>query len=144
MQIKNSWAWAPNTLYSYVYALFATVIAFFVRYKLHPIMQAQLPVLFFLLSSTLIVYKWGWRPAALSSILGVVLAYYFFIPPFNSFDMPSNFDLLNLLLYVILFSTIIFVIEKLQRERYRAVLISRVSDSRMLLMAKLSKTRHQK
>jgi K+-sensing histidine kinase KdpD len=101
-------------------------------------MQAQLPVLFFIFSTTLIAYRLGWKPAAISSSLGIALAYFFFIPPFNSFDLPSTSDLVNLIVYVILFVTIIFLIERLQRERYQAILIARVSDSRMQIMSKLS------
>jgi hypothetical protein len=48
------------------------------------------------------------------------------------------FDALNLFIYSLLFFTVIYLIEKLQRERFRAVLIARVSDSRMQIMAKLS------
>ena len=138
MQIKNSRAWSPNSPTSYGYALLATAAAFFVRYELHPFMQAQLPVLFFIFSTTLIAYKLGWWPASFSSILGIGLAYFFFIPPFNSFELPSTSDLVNLAVYVILFVTIIFLIERLQRERYQAILIARVSDSRMQIMSKLS------
>ena len=138
MQIKNSRGWAPDSPTTYGYALLATAAAFFVRYELHPLMQAQLPVLFFIFSTTLIAYKLGWRPAAFSSILGMALAYFFFIPPFNSFELPSPGDLVNLAVYVILFVTIIFLIERLQRERYQAILIARVSDSRMQIMSKLS------
>ena len=138
MQIKNVRSWAPNTLQSYVYALIATGAAFFVRYELHPIMQTQLPVLFFIFSTIFISYKLGWKPSAFSSILALILAFFFFIPPFNSFDLPSNADLLNLFIYSSLFTTIIYLIERLQRERYQAILLARVSDTRLRIMAKLS------
>jgi len=138
MQIKNGRAWAPNTLQSYGYALIATGAAFFVRYELHPIMQNQLPVLFFIFSTIFISYKLGWKPSVFSSILALILAFFFFIPPFNSFDLPSNADLLNLFIYSSLFITIIYLIEKLQRERYQAILLARVSDTRLRIMAKLS------
>ena len=138
MQIKNSRAWAPNIPSVYGYALLGTLAAFFMRYQFHPLMQSQFPVLFFLFNSTLISYKYGWKPAAMSAIIGMVLAYYFFIPPFNSFESPSMLDVVNLFIYLILFVMIIYLIEKLQRERYRAILIARVSDSRMKIMEKLS------
>jgi flagellar biogenesis protein FliO len=47
-------------------------------------------------------------------------------------------DAFTILIYLILFGVIIWLIEKLQRERYRAVLIARVCESRMEIMAKLS------
>ena len=138
MQIKNSRAWAPNIPSVYGYAMLGTLAAFFMRYQFHPFMQAQFPILFFLFNTTLIAYKFGWKPASMSAIIGMILAYYFFIPPFNSFELPTLLDILNLSIYSLLFFTVIYLIEKLQRERYRAVLIARVSDSRMQIMAKLS------
>jgi K+-sensing histidine kinase KdpD len=138
MQIKNSQAWAPNTPSIYAYALLGTIAAFFMRYQFHPLMQAQFPILFFLFNTTLISYKFGWKPATMTAVIGMGLAYYFFIPPFNSFEIPSMLDMLNLSIYSVLFFTVIYLIEKLQRERFRAVLIARVSDSRMQIMAKLS------
>jgi len=141
MQIKNSRAWVPHTSSAYGYALLGTLAAFFMRYQFHPLMQAQFPILFFLFNTTFISYKFGWKPATMSAIIGMALAYYFFIPPFNSFQLPTLLDLLNLIIYSVLFFTVIYLIEKLQRERFRAVLIARVSDSRMQIMAKLSAKR---
>ena len=138
MQIKNSRAWAPHTPSVYGYTLLGTLAAFFMRYQFHPLMQAQFPILFFLFNTTLISYKFGWKPATLSAIIGMILAYYFFIPPFNTFQLPTLLDALNLFIYSTLFVTVIYLIEKLQRERFRAVLIARASDSRMQIMAKLS------
>ncbi|QWD67140.1 DUF4118 domain-containing protein [Polynucleobacter sp. MWH-Aus1W21] len=138
MQIKNSRAWAPDTPSVYGYALLGTLAAFFLRYQFHPLMQSQFPILFFLFNTTLVSYKFGWKPATITAIIGMTLAYYFFIPPFNSFELPTILDALNLFIFSILFVTIIYLIEKLQRERFRAVLIARVSDSRMKIMAKLS------
>ena len=93
---------------------------------------------FFLFNTIFISYKFGWKPALMSAILGLIIAFYFFIPPYNSIELPTKKDGLNLLFFSLLFITIIFLIEKLQRERFRAVLIARVSDSRMRIMAKLS------
>lgn len=138
MEIKNSRVWTPNTPSAYGYALLGTIAAFFMRYQFHPLMQAQFPMLFFLFNTILIAYKFGWKPASMSAVIGIMFAYYFFIPPFNSFELPGAIDLLDLSIDSILFVTIIYLIEKLQRERYRAVLIARVSDSRMKIMARLS------
>ena len=138
MEIKNSRAWVSTTPSAYGYALLGTLAAFFMRYQFHPLMQAQFPVLFFIFNTTIISYKLGWKPATMSAIIGMTLAYYFFIPPFNSFELPTMLDVLNLFIYSLLFFTVIYLIEKLQRERFRAVLIARVSDSRMQIMAKLS------
>jgi K+-sensing histidine kinase KdpD len=144
MQIKNSRAWVSPTAASYGYALIGIAAAFFVRYELHPYMQSQFPVLFFLFNTTLTAYKLGWKPATMSAIVGILLSYYFFIPPFNSFELPSSVDLLSLAIYSVMFFTVIYLIEKLQRERYRALLISLVSESRLDIMAKLSKSNNKR
>jgi len=138
MEIKNSRAWVSTTPSAYGYVLLGTFAAFFMRYQFHPLMQAQFPVIFFIINTTIISYKLGWKPATMSAIIGMTLAYYFFIPPFNSFELPTMLDVLNLFIYSLLFFIVIYLIEKLQRERFRAVLIARVSDSRMQIMAKLS------
>ena len=138
MLIKNARAWAPQSLSAYGYALVAVGIAFFVRYQLHPILQASFPILFFIFSTILISFRFGMGPAIFTVLLSIPLAYYFFIPPYGSFELINPMDAFTIFIYLVLFGVIIWLIEKLQRERYRAVLISRVAQSRMEIMAKLS------
>jgi K+-sensing histidine kinase KdpD len=137
MLIKNSRAWVSATSQGYLFAIIAVLIAFYIRLELQPFLQSSFPVLFFIISTTLVSYKFGSGPALLSIVLSLPLAYYFFIPPFNSFEIEI-FDFIGLTIYAFLFFLIVFLIEKLQRERYRAILIARVCESRMLIMAKLS------
>ena len=99
--------------------------------------------LFFIISTTIVSYKFGFGPALLTIALSLPLAYYFFIPPFNSFEIEP-FDLISLAIYGFLFFLIVILIEKLQRERYRAILIARVCESRMMIMSKLSSKNRRK
>jgi K+-sensing histidine kinase KdpD len=138
MQILNARAWAPNTLTAYTYTAAGTMLAFVLRYLFHPFLGSNFPILLFVFNTLIICYKFGWKPATLSSFIGLALAYYFFIPPYGTFDIESPMDILNIFIYICLFGVSIFFIEKLQRERYRAVLIARVCESRMRIMAKLS------
>lgn len=138
MLIKNSKAWAQTTYRAYLAAILGVGIAFLIRYELHPILQSTFPVLFFIINTTFIGYKFGWGPATFSVILSIPLGYYFFIPPYGRFELSDPMDFLNILIYAFFFFITIFFIERLQRERYRAVLIARVCESRMLIMAKLS------
>jgi len=138
MLIKNARAWAPQSLSAYGYALVAVGIAFFVRYQFHPILQSSFPILFFIFNTILISFRFGMGPAIFTVLLSIPLAYYFFIPPFGSFDLENPMDAFAIFIYIILFGVIIWLIEKLQRERYRAILIARVAQSRMEIMAKLS------
>lgn len=138
MLIKNARAWAPQSLSSYGYALMGVVIAFFLRHQFHPILQSSFPIIFFIFNTTLISFRFGLGPAIFTILLSIPLAYYFFIPPYGSFDLDTRMDGISIFLYISLFGLIIWLIEKLQRERYRAVLIARVCESRMEIMAKLS------
>ena len=138
MLIKNAQAWAPQSLSSYGYALVGVGIAFFLRYQFHPILQSSFPIIFFIFNTILISFRFGRGPAIFTVLLSIPLAYYFFIPPYESFDLETPMDAFAILIYLILFGVIIWLIEKLQRERYRAVLIARVCESRMEIMAKLS------
>ena len=138
MLIKNAQAWAPQSLSSYGYALVGVGIAFFLRYQLHPILQSSFPIIFFIFNTLLICFRFGQGPAIFTVLLSIPLVYYFFIPPYESFDLETSMDAFTILIYLILFGVIIWLIEKLQRERYRAVLIARVCESRMEIMAKLS------
>lgn len=138
MLIKNARAWAPQSLSSYGYALTGVGIAFLIRYQFHPILQSSFPVLFFVFNTILIGFRFGMGPATFSVVLSIPLAYYFFIPPYNTLDHVNSMDIFTIFIYVNLFGVIVWLIEKLQRERYRAVLIARVAQSRMEIMAKLS------
>jgi K+-sensing histidine kinase KdpD len=107
-------------------------------YQFHPIIQSSFPIIFFIFNTILISFRFGRGPAIFTVLLSIPLAYYFFIPPYGSFDLETPMDAFTILIYLILFGVIIWLIEKLQRERYRAVLIARVCESRMEIMAKLS------
>ena len=138
MLIKNARAWAPQSLSAYGYALAGVGISFFIRYQFHPILQSSFPIIFFIFNTILISFRFGMGPAIFTVLLSISLAYYFFIPPYGSFDLEHPMDGFAIFIYLILFGVIIWLIEKLQRERYRAVLIARVAQSRMEIMAKLS------
>ena len=142
MLIKNARAWAPQSLSAYGYALAGVGIAFFIRYQFHPILQSSFPIIFFIFNTILISFRFGMGPAIFTVLLSIPLAYYFFIPPYGSFDLETPMDAFTIFIYLVLFGMIIWLIEKLQRERYRAILLARVAQSRMEIMAKLSsKTR---
>jgi K+-sensing histidine kinase KdpD len=138
MLIKNARAWAPQSLSAYGYALAGVGIAFFIRYQFHPILQSSFPIIFFIFNTILICFRFGMGPAIFTVLLSIPLAYYFFIPPYGSFDLETPMDAFTIFIYLLLFGIIIWLIEKLQRERFRAILIARVAQSRMEIMAKLS------
>ena len=98
------------------------------------------PMTFFILNTIIVALFFGYIPSILTIILSVPIAFFFFVPPFDSYDMPTPQDGFVFISYILIAFISVGVVEWLQRERYKAVLISKVSDSnfRLLTQASLS------
>ena len=70
-------------------SLILTILAFILRYFFQPNLVDKFPLLFFIFSAMGITSVFGVRFGILSLLSGLVLAYYFFTPPFNSFGIPD-------------------------------------------------------
>ena len=140
MQIKNSKRWAKSGIEAYFFAIFGVFVAFSIRYSLQDFLQGNIPMTFFILNTIIIALFFGYIPSILTIVLSVPIAFFFFVPPFDSYDMPTPQDSFVFLSYILIAFIAVGVVEWLQRERYRAVLISKVSDSnfRLLTQASLS------
>jgi K+-sensing histidine kinase KdpD len=62
------------------------------------------------------------------------LAFFFFVPPFDSFDMPTPQDGFVFASYIFIAVISVCIVEWLQRERYKAELMRRVSNSNFQLL----------
>ncbi|MBT8548461.1 DUF4118 domain-containing protein [Polynucleobacter paneuropaeus] len=140
MQIKNSKRWAHSGIQAYFFAIFGVFVAFSIRYSLHDFLQGNIPMTFFILNTIIIALFYGYIPSVLTIILSVPIAFFFFVPPFDSYDMPTPQDGFVFISYILIAFIAVAIVEWLQRERYKAVLISKVSDSnfRLLTQASLS------
>ena len=140
MQIKNSKRWAKPGIEAYFFAIFGVFVAFSIRYSLQDFLQGNIPMTFFILNTIIIALFFGYIPSILTIVLSVPIAFFFFVPPFDSYDMPTPQDGFVFLSYILIAFIAVGVVEWLQRERYRAILISKVSDSnfRLLTQASLS------
>ena len=140
MQIKNSKRWAKSGLQAYFFSIFGVFIAFSIRYSLQDFLQGNIPMTFFIMNTIIIALFYGYIPSLLTIILSVPIAFFFFVPPFDSYDMPTPQDGFVFISYILIAFIAVGVVEWLQRERYKAVLISKVSDSnfRLLTQASLS------
>ncbi|QWD50139.1 DUF4118 domain-containing protein [Polynucleobacter paneuropaeus] len=121
-------------------AIFGVFIAFSIRYSLQDFLQGNIPMTFFIMNTIIIALFYGYIPSVLTIILSVPIAFFFFVPPFDSYDMPTPQDGFVFISYILIAFIAVGVVEWLQRERYKAVLISKVSDSnfRLLTQASLS------
>ncbi|MEI6738572.1 MAG: DUF4118 domain-containing protein, partial [Pseudomonadota bacterium] len=89
MQIKNTRRWAPSGFCSYLIALSLFGVAFGIRLSLHGILGSHLPFLTFLLAVFLVEYRYGLGPAILVSVLSLPLGLYYFVPPFETFNLNA-------------------------------------------------------
>ena len=140
MQIKNAKRWSPLGLQGYFFALIGVFVAFCIRYSLHGFLQANLPMTFFIVNTIIIALFYGFGPSLMTIVLAIPLSFFYFVPPFDSYDLPTPQDGFVFISYILIAFVAVVIVEWLQRERYKAVLLSRVSDSRYHLLAQISST----
>ena len=138
MEIKNSKRWARGGFDALFFPIFGVFVAFSIRYSLHGFLQANIPMTFFILNTIVVALFFGYVPSLLTILLSVPVAFFFFIPPFDSFDMPTPQDSFVFISYILIAFISVAIVEWLQRERYKAQLISRVSQSNFQLLSQAS------
>jgi K+-sensing histidine kinase KdpD len=138
MKIRNSRRWAKSGPQAYFFAIFGVFVAFCIRFSLHGFLQGNIPMTFFILNTIVVALFYGYLPSILTIPLSVPLAFFFFVPPFDSFDMPTAQDGFVFGSYILIALIAVGVVEWLQRERYKAELMSRVSNSNFQLLSEAS------
>lgn len=138
MKINNAKRWAKPGLEGYFAAFCGVFIAFAIRYTLHPFLQSNLPMTVFILNTIVIALFYGYLPSVLTIAISIPLAFFFFVPPFDSFETPTAQDSFVFASYILIAFIAVGVVEWLQRERYRAILISRVSNSNFQMLSQAS------
>lgn len=129
MKIRNAKRWAPGGAMPWVVAVGAIVLAFGVRYALHPLLQGHLPLLGFIIAALLVEFYAGLWPALLVTASGIVVGAYFFIPPYHTLAFPEARDLVFITYYFTISFLGIVLIESLQRAKYEARLLKEVAQS---------------
>jgi K+-sensing histidine kinase KdpD len=140
MKIQNSKRWAINGPQAYFFAVFGVFVAFSIRYSLHTFLLVNLPMTFFILNTILIALFFGFVPSLITIIFSIPLAFFFFVPPFDSFDAPTPQDSFVFMSYILIAFIAVGIVEWLQRERYKAILLSRVSESNFQLLSDASRS----
>jgi K+-sensing histidine kinase KdpD len=138
MKLKNSKSWATRGARAYLFALFGVFVAFSIRYSLHAFLQGSIPMTFFIANTILIALFFGYLPSLFTILLSVPLAFFFFVPPFDSFDVPTPQYSFVFISYILIACIAVVIVEWLQRERYRAELLTRVSNSNFQLLSQAS------
>ena len=135
--LRNSARWCASGARPLLLALIAVGVAFGTRFALHPLLQEYLPFFTFVVTALLVEFMLGIAAAGVVIVCSAPLAVYFFVRPYNSFDMPELSDCLIIAgnLAIMVLGTVL--IESLQRARYHTRLVAEVAQSRydMLLRA---------
>jgi PAS domain S-box-containing protein len=100
-------------------ALGALAVALALRYMLHPFMGGHFRFVFFWLAALLVCAYAGIRYGFFVAISGLVLAFYFFVPPYRSFSALEATDLAAITVYLLNTSVLLILIEWLQRSKYQ-------------------------
>ncbi len=133
-QLKNTKHWCniPKWLiYPICISIFLFItIALFVSGE---DFASQNPYKFFYLAGVFLAYFFSFWPALIFIIAGTLFANFWFVPPFGQFVF-SYHDLQVWFLNFCLGFTCIFLIEYLQRERYKNKLLLLVAESRYLIL----------
>ena len=90
----------------------------------------MLPGTAFCIAASLVEYYLGLAPALTVMVLGLGIADYMFVPPYNDITFLDGRDIILLVSYPLVTLIVITLIERLRREQSRAQLITSVAQSR--------------
>ena len=130
MKVRNARLWAPRGPRRWCIAAGALALASAIRFALHPLLGPMMPGTTFCIAASLVEYFLGLAPALTVMVLGLAIADYMFVPPYNYITFIDTHDLILLVSYPLVTVIVITLIERLRREQFRAQLITSVAQSR--------------
>lgn len=141
MKVKNAGRWAPRGARPWLYTALAVIGASAVRMMLHPLLGPIMPGTAFLIAAALIEYFFGMSRAIVAMILGLCIADFMFVPPYEQIAVLDQSDLALLISYPLITLLVIGLIERLRRAQFRAELIASVAQSRYEMLLRLDNER---
>lgn len=116
--LKNTGRWVPEGWSPMLIALGALAVAFALRYTLHQWLGEHFRFIFFTVAAVLVcAYAGIWR-ALFVAIAGLLLGFYFFVEPYESFSEPDAEDFGAIVVYFLNTLLMLFLVEWLQRSKY--------------------------
>jgi K+-sensing histidine kinase KdpD len=135
---RSAWCKRPNAEAA-VASTIALVVAFAIRYAVHPLLDDGIPTFTFLLATFYIAIRYGYRWALLELVMGFLVATYFFIKPYNSFMIPDLSDIYRMTYFFSVALVAIFVFEKINRDRYEAEMYAEQADQRFSELVRMDR-----
>jgi hypothetical protein len=130
MKNASSWSTLPRIV-AWSAAVLLTVLAFGIRYVLHPWVEPYAAFQAFLFACIVSEYYFGLGPALLSLAMGAALGTYYFVRPYQTFaSMITRSDVIVVGNFVLISLFVIGLIEALRRTLYAKQLLLKVSQSR--------------
>lgn len=127
----NAKRWCEHGGKAYIWAFLGVLFAFSTRFALHPLLESNWPLFLFQVNTIVISYYLGLLPAIFSFVLSAPLIVYFFLVPFNTFDVIEPSDIRIVIVYGTYTALTGILIEKLRREQYTNRLNTLVSYTRL-------------
>lgn len=139
-RLKERKNWSQHSkLESATASVCALALAFLIRSSLHTYLDDGLPTLAFTIATIFIGNRYGYRWAMGTLVIGFIIATYFFVKPYGSFDLPSDVDLYRMIYYFGITTLIVAVMESINREKYESELKAKESNERYREMVALDK-----
>lgn len=131
MKIKNALLWQD---YSPAQALIGTggimLIAFGLRYLIHPIIAPYGVFHFFIVGCLSVQYLFGYKFSIPSMLASTILGEYYFVEPYGIFDGLAHVDLVIAFNFLLVTTVAVAFMEKLRRAAYAQELLLKVMKSR--------------
>ncbi|MFM0632341.1 DUF4118 domain-containing protein [Paraburkholderia xenovorans] len=141
MKVRNASRWAPRGLRGWYFAVFALVIASGVRSLLHPLLGPIMPGTAYFIAAALIEYFFGMAPALAVMTVGLVIADFLFVPPYQQIGVLDQSDVALIVSLPLVSMLVICLLERLRRSEFRAELIALVAQSRYEILLRADNER---
>ena len=131
MLLHNSSEWSKTKplWQGLLVSVLLTSAATLIRIVIHEQVQPSLPFQLFYLSIVISTFYFGWMSGLFSTSLSIMSGFYFFIQPYDSFELPSTSDIYLIAVNLVTMLVCVFIIEYLQRLIYTSSVLLKASKN---------------
>ena len=122
-----------------VASVMALFWAFIIRMALQSWLEDGIPTFTFLIATFYVAKRYGYGWGIFEVIMGFLTAVYFFVQPYNSFEMPEIDDLYRMVYFLSIALVTIYVFEKTNRDQYEAEVHAQSADERFTELVRMDR-----